>query len=88
MQLRFASFAVANLREDFHLQDRAHAGRTTENAALSGVLYRCLVHRLSGFPVWVLTSHPEEVAFSIIALHVVSYTKLQFLFTPNPPQAQ
>jgi tripartite-type tricarboxylate transporter receptor subunit TctC len=28
MQLRFASFAVANLREDFHLQDRAHAGRT------------------------------------------------------------
>ena len=29
MQLRFASFAVANSREDFHLQDRAHAGRTT-----------------------------------------------------------
>jgi hypothetical protein len=28
MQLRFASFAVANLREDFHLQDRTHAGRT------------------------------------------------------------
>ena len=28
MQLRFASFAVANLREDFHLQDRAHAGHT------------------------------------------------------------
>ena len=32
MQLRFASFAVANLREDFHLQDRAHAGRTTKKA--------------------------------------------------------
>ena len=31
MQLRFASFAVANLREDFHLQDRAHAGRTTKS---------------------------------------------------------
>ena len=29
MQLRFASFAVANLLEDFHLQDRAHAGRTS-----------------------------------------------------------
>ena len=27
-QLRFASFAVASSREDFHLQDRAHAGRT------------------------------------------------------------
>ena len=27
-QLRFASFAVVNSREDFHLQDRAHAGRT------------------------------------------------------------
>ena len=26
--LRFASFAVASSREDFHLQDRAHAGRT------------------------------------------------------------
>jgi len=33
MQLRFASFAVANLREDFHLQDRAHAGRTTKKRA-------------------------------------------------------
>ena len=31
MQLRFASFAVTNLREDFHLQDRAHAGRTTKS---------------------------------------------------------
>ena len=28
MQLRFASFAVVCLWEDFHLQDRAHAGRT------------------------------------------------------------
>ncbi len=27
-QLRFASLAVVSLREDFHLQDRAHAGRT------------------------------------------------------------
>ena len=28
MQLRFASFAVINLRRDFHPQERAHAGRT------------------------------------------------------------
>ena len=28
-QLRFASLAVVSLREDFHLRDRAHAGRTT-----------------------------------------------------------
>src|SRR5690606_26586150 len=28
MQLRFASFAVINLREDLHLQECAHAGRT------------------------------------------------------------
>ena len=28
MQLRFASFAVINSREDLHLQECAHAGRT------------------------------------------------------------
>jgi hypothetical protein len=28
MQLRFTSFAVINLREDLHLQECAHAGRT------------------------------------------------------------
>ncbi len=28
MQLRFTSFAVINLRQDFHLQECAHAGRT------------------------------------------------------------
>ena len=28
MQLRFASFAVISLREDFHLQECARAGRT------------------------------------------------------------
>ena len=37
MQLRFASFAVANSREDFHLQDRAHAGRTTKKG-------KCIAH--------------------------------------------
>ena len=30
-QLRFTSFAVVSLREDLHLQDCAHAGRTTKN---------------------------------------------------------
>jgi hypothetical protein len=30
-QLRFTSFAVVSLREDFHLQDCAHAGRTNAN---------------------------------------------------------
>jgi len=34
MQLRFTSFAVVNSREDFHLQDCAHAGRTRKRAAL------------------------------------------------------
>ena len=29
VQLRFASLTVVSLREDLHLQDRAHAGRTT-----------------------------------------------------------
>lgn len=28
MQLRFTSFVVINLREDLHLQECAHAGRT------------------------------------------------------------
>ncbi len=32
MQLRFASFAVISLREDFHLQECARAGRTKEKA--------------------------------------------------------
>jgi hypothetical protein len=32
MQLRFASFAVVSLWKDLHLQDRAHAGRTTKKA--------------------------------------------------------
>ena len=31
MQLRFASFAVINSREDLHLQECARAGRTKEN---------------------------------------------------------
>jgi hypothetical protein len=30
MQLRFASFAVINLREDLHLQEYARAGRTVK----------------------------------------------------------
>ncbi|MDR6710412.1 hypothetical protein J2W83_000001, partial [Pseudomonas hunanensis] len=30
LQLRFASLAVASSREDLHLQDGAHAGRTSD----------------------------------------------------------
>ena len=32
VQLRFASFAVINLRRDLHPQECAHAGRTKEKA--------------------------------------------------------
>ena len=32
MQLRFASLAVINSREDLHLQECAHAGRTSKKA--------------------------------------------------------
>ncbi len=36
MPLRFASFAVINLREDFHLQECAHAGRTQKTGPAPG----------------------------------------------------
>jgi len=32
MQLRFTSLAVVSSREDFHLQECAHAGRTREGS--------------------------------------------------------
>ena len=41
-QLRFTSFAVVNSREDFHLQDRAHAGRTKKAARGSPLVCRSL----------------------------------------------
>jgi hypothetical protein len=34
-QLRFTSLAVVSLREDLHLRERAHAGRTIKNAGLN-----------------------------------------------------
>lgn len=34
-QLHFTSLAVVSLREDFHLQDRAHAGRANAKAGSS-----------------------------------------------------
>ena len=37
MQLRFASFAVINSREDLHLQECAHAGRTKKTPGMPGV---------------------------------------------------
>ncbi len=39
MQLRFASFAVINLREDFHLQECARAGRTIKKRAPEGARF-------------------------------------------------
>jgi hypothetical protein len=36
VQLRFASLAVVSSREDFHLQDGAHAGRTMKKPPLGG----------------------------------------------------
>ena len=38
MQLRFASFAVINLRRDLHPQECAHAGSTSEQTRRSGFL--------------------------------------------------
>ena len=35
-QLRFTSLTVASSREDFHLQNRAHAGRAKRNPAEAG----------------------------------------------------
>jgi hypothetical protein len=37
MQLRFASFAVINLREDLHLQECAPAGRTEKKPPEGGL---------------------------------------------------
>ena len=35
VQLHFTWFAVANLRDDFHLQDRVYAGRSTDQIVAS-----------------------------------------------------
>ncbi|MGB8545582.1 MAG: hypothetical protein WCD32_09695, partial [Azonexus sp.] len=59
-----------------------------ENAAFSGVFCQCIMHQLSGFPVWSLNSHRTEVAVSIIALPLVSNTIMQLLFTPDCLRAQ
>jgi hypothetical protein len=44
MQLRFASFAVINLRRDLHPQECARAGRTKKAPAEAGARkpHRCL----------------------------------------------
>ena len=60
MQLRFASFAVINLRWDFHPQECARAGRTKKPAPLygAGVLGLLLLssrnEALSGLPFFKL----------------------------------
>jgi hypothetical protein len=45
MQLRFASFAVINLREDFHPQECARAGRTMKKPRLARLL--CCLFQVS-----------------------------------------
>ena len=50
MQLRFASFAVINLREDLHLQECAHAGRTIKKGSL-GSLFLCVQGANSPLPI-------------------------------------
>jgi len=47
MQLRFTLFAVINLREDFHLQECAHAGRRQKPPPCERGLGR-LAHRWLG----------------------------------------
>jgi hypothetical protein len=38
--LRFTSLAVVSSRQDLHLQDRAHAGRTNEKGRAAAALER------------------------------------------------
>ncbi len=45
MQLRFTSFAVINLRRDFHPQACAHAGRTNKNPSAMAGVFVCMVRK-------------------------------------------
>ena len=45
MQLRFASFAVINLRWDLHPQERAHAGRTKKARRGAGQMLFSFIER-------------------------------------------
>jgi len=47
MQLRFASFAVINLRRDLHPQECPHAGRTSHNACHLSMTGIVSAHRLA-----------------------------------------
>jgi hypothetical protein len=51
LQLRFTSFAVASLRQDFHLQECAHAGRTKKAPLWAGQRVLRVFSKLS----WELT---------------------------------
>ena len=59
MQLRFASLVVVNLREDFHLQDRDHAGRTTKTPAAAGVVLIGPIPQCSNNDCWIATEHTD-----------------------------
>ena len=47
MQLRFASFAVINLRRDLHPQECAHAGRTNKKGRRSGLFYNLAIKSIA-----------------------------------------
>ena len=48
------SFAVVSLREDLHLQDRAHADRNLSNAVMKNIkqnLFFALIYNTFGVPI-------------------------------------
>jgi hypothetical protein len=55
-QLRFTCLAVASSAGDLHPEDRAHAGRTSERAAIAALFHWGV--RLSGAAV---AEHPVDV---------------------------
>ena len=70
-QLRFASLAVASSREDLHLQDRAHAGRTRKRTSGGALPRRPDLCRLEpcaqgggGGPGWRGGPPPAQVSAS------------------------
>lgn len=62
-QLRFASFAVASLREDLHLQECARAGRTKKPTLSVGLVSTKYVYRR----VTAVGSYPTKHALTPLA---------------------
>ncbi|SDI10443.1 hypothetical protein SAMN04487867_1021, partial [Vreelandella titanicae] len=65
-QLRFASFAVASLREDLHLQECARAGRTKKASTklALAIKLRLLVRHVSSFRL-LLSSAFQKAPLSL-----------------------